>query len=81
MEIYLTITPRARIGYEMIGCLRSYHGNCNENVTLKLNFALSLLRLFHVDHVIFPHSIILRWEDIGNERNVARLPVVAWESF
>ena len=25
----------------MIGNLRSYDGNCNENVTLKLNFALS----------------------------------------
>ena len=29
--------------------LRSYDGNCKENVSLKLNFALScLLRLFHV---------------------------------
>ena len=33
------------------GHLRSYDRNCNENVTLKLNFALSLLLLFHVDHV------------------------------
>ena len=31
--------------------LRSYDGNCNENVSLKLNFALSILRLFHVNHV------------------------------
>ena len=33
------------------GSLRSYDGNCNENVTLKLNFAFSVLRLFHVGHV------------------------------
>ena len=26
---------------EILGSLRSYDGNCNENVTLKLNFALS----------------------------------------
>ena len=35
-----------------IGNLKSYDGNCNESVTLKLNFALSLLRLSHVDHVV-----------------------------
>ena len=32
--------------------LRSYDGKCKENVTLKLNFASSLLRLLHVDHVV-----------------------------
>ena len=32
--------------------LRDYDGNCKENVTLKLNFALNLLRLFHVGHVV-----------------------------
>ena len=26
---------------DLLGSLRSYDGNCNENVTLKLNFALS----------------------------------------
>ena len=36
----------------LLGNLSSCDGNCNENVTLKLNFALSLLRLFHVDHVV-----------------------------
>ena len=35
-----------------IGSFRSYGGNCNENATLKLTFALSLLRLFHVGHVV-----------------------------
>ena len=34
------------------GCLRSYNGNCNENAILKLNFALSLLRLYHAGHVV-----------------------------
>ena len=38
--------------WPLLGNLRSYDGNCNENVTLKLNFALCLLRLFHVDHVV-----------------------------
>ena len=42
-----------------LGNLRSYDGNCNENVTLKLNFALSLLRLFHVDHVVQNTGIAL----------------------
>ena len=37
---------------EILGSLRSYDGNCKENVSLKLKFALSLLRLFHVDHVV-----------------------------
>ena len=37
---------------ESLGNLRSYDGNCNENATLKLNFALSFLRLFYVDHVV-----------------------------
>ena len=36
----------------LLGNLRSYDGNCNEKVTLKLNFASSLSRLFHVDHVV-----------------------------
>ena len=36
----------------IVGNLRSYDGNCNENVTLKLKFALSLLRLFHVNHFV-----------------------------
>ena len=36
----------------IIGSLRSYDGNSKENVILKLNFALSLLRLFHVYHVV-----------------------------
>ena len=38
----------------VIGSLRSYDGNCNENVTLKLNFALRkvFLRLFHVGHIV-----------------------------
>ena len=38
-----------------ITSLRSYDGNCTENVTLKLNFALSwqsVLRLFHFHHVV-----------------------------
>ena len=35
-----------------IGSLRSYDCNCKENVWKKLNFALSLLRLFHVDQVL-----------------------------
>ena len=36
-----------------IGSLRSYDGNCNENVTLEWNFALScLLRLFHVGRLV-----------------------------
>ena len=36
----------------ILGNLRRYDGNCNENVTLKLNFALSsLLRLLHVDQL------------------------------
>ena len=47
------------------GSLRSYDGNCNENVTLKLNFALSLLRLFHVDHVVQNTRIALSlaWDE------------------
>ena len=44
--VQLTLTLRA-----IIGSLRSYDGNCKENVSLKLNFAL-ILRLFHVDHVV-----------------------------
>ena len=32
--------------------LKSYDGNCKENIALTLNFALSLLRLFHVYHVV-----------------------------
>ena len=43
----------------LLGNLRSYDGNCNENVTSKLNFALSLLRLFHVDHVVQNRRIAL----------------------
>ena len=46
---------RRRVSLSFLsGSLRSYDGNCKENVTLKLNFALSisLLRLFHVDHVV-----------------------------
>ena len=34
-----------------IGNLRSYDGNCNENVTLKLNFALS--------EVIYDYSMMI----------------------
>ena len=45
----LFLPPLVRL---VIGHLRSYDGNCNENVTLKLNFALSVLRLFHVDHFV-----------------------------
>ena len=40
------ITANLRCLSSLVGNLRSYDGNCNENVTLKLNFALSLLRLF-----------------------------------
>ena len=29
------------VAWQIIGNLRSYDGNCNENATLKLNFALS----------------------------------------
>ena len=36
----------------LTGSLRSYDGNCKENVSLKLNVALSLLRLFLVDHFV-----------------------------
>ena len=37
-----------------MGNLRSYDGNCNENVTLKLKFfvKLSLLRKFHVNYFV-----------------------------
>ena len=53
----------------LLGNLRSYDGNCNENITLKLNFALSLLRLFHVDHVVQNRRIALslawyEWFDV-----------------
>ena len=45
----------------IVGSLRSYDGNCNENVTLKLNFALSkvfcdyfmLVRLYKIGEVHF----------------------------
>ena len=46
--------------------LRSYDSNCKENVTLKLlklNFALSLLRLFHIDRVIQNSGLSLAWHD------------------
>ena len=48
---YLMITGRVmlrNLPRSSIGSLRNYDGNCNENVTLKLNFAVSVLRLFHV---------------------------------
>ena len=50
---------------EWIGSLRSYDGNCNENVTLKLNFAFSLLRLFHVGRVVQnrPSVLSLAWHE------------------
>ena len=37
--------PKTRTvqGIKILGNVRSYDGNCNENVTLKLNFALSLV--------------------------------------
>ena len=34
------------------GIIAKHLTNCNENVTLKLNFALSVLRLFHVGHFV-----------------------------
>ena len=44
--------PRVCVNSLLVS-LRSYDGNCIENVTLKLNFALSsVLRLFHVGHVV-----------------------------
>ena len=55
--------PRASIG-----SLRSYDGNCNGNVILKLNFALSVLRLFHVG------ALSLAWHERlsckGKERKI-----------
>ena len=49
----------------LLGSLRSYDGNCNESVTLKLNFALSLLRLFHVGHVVHNKrsALSLAWRE------------------
>ena len=49
----------------ILGNLRSYDGDCNENVTIKLNFALSLLQLFHVDHVVQNRrtAISLAWHE------------------
>ena len=45
----------------LLGTLRRYDGNCNENVTLKLNFALSevfydylvLITLYKIDKLHF----------------------------
>ena len=48
-SMFVFLKQRGR-AYLPIGNLRSYDGNSNENVTL--NFALSLLRLFHVDQVV-----------------------------
>ena len=47
------------------GSLGSYDGSCNENVTLKLNFALSVLRLFHVGHIAqYRRSVLsLDWRE------------------
>ena len=50
-----------------LGSLRIYDGCCNENVTLKLNFALGwvFLRLFHVCHVIGNKwsAFLLAWHE------------------
>ena len=55
--------PRAlsRSAYFSVGSLRSYYGNCKENVSLKLNFALSyvscdysmLITLYKIGGVLF----------------------------
>ena len=44
MQVLSPAVQRARFWkLPVIGSLRSYDGNCNENGTLKLNFALSLI--------------------------------------
>ena len=55
---YVMITTRVMLRNlsraSSIGSLTSYDGNWNENVTLKLNFALSVLRLFDVGALSLP---------------------------
>ena len=55
------ILPRDDFAHALIGSLRSYDGNCKENVTFKLNFALSwvscdysmLITLYKIGGVLF----------------------------
>ena len=75
----------------LIGSLRSYDGNSKENVSLKLNFALSLLRLFHVDHVVQNRRSALACHNKGKEGKIYccdlsskpqiwKFPVVVWQT-
>ena len=73
-----------RCRLSLLGSLRSYDANCNENVTLKLNFALSILQLFHVGHLVQNRrsALLLAWHEWisckgkeSNERFTARVVV------
>ena len=69
-----SLRMKPQVIWEALASLRSYEGNCEENVTLKLNFELSLLRLFCVDHVVKNRrsALSLAWHEWLRARVVLR---------
>ena len=55
--MFLSIIANKKTEIPSIGRLRSYDGNCNENITLKLNFALS--------YVFCDYSMLITLYKIG----------------